>query len=163
MERLTAESSTTIAAFKSAILKTLQETAVLQLRETWSNIDLPESAIMLCTPKREQLHVLNLHVVSLGCRWVLLHSVIHPSSYYFCPGALVSARKASVFTKRDEPLCKRTQQMNSRFKQQMELGFYLVDLDMILALLHQLSTQIPSEFWKPETAPVHTSNINYSI
>ena len=54
--------------------------------------------------------------------------------------------------------------MNSRFKQQMELGFYLVDLDMILALLHQLSAQIPSEFWnKPETAPVHTSNINYSI
>ena len=46
-----------------------------------------------------QLHVLNLHVVSLGCRWVLLHSVIHPSSYCFCPGALVSARKASVFTK----------------------------------------------------------------
>ena len=46
----------------------------------------------------------------------------------------------------------------------MELGFYLVDLDMILALLHQLSAQIPSEFWnKPETAPVHTSNITYSI
>ena len=53
--------------------------------------------------------------------------------------------------------------MNSRFKQQMELGFYLVDLDMILALLHQLSAQIPSELRnKPETAPVHTSNINYS-
>lgn len=112
VERLTAESSTTIAAFKSAILKTLQETAMLQLREISIKHGpfrkrhhvvyakkRAQSQYARATSACFQLHVLNLHVVSFGCRWVLLHSVIHPSSYYFCPGALVSARKASVFTK----------------------------------------------------------------
>ena len=146
-----------------------------------SNIDLSESTIMLCTPEREQTSYARaltylphrpassfMFWICMLCRWDVVGYFCIP---WFIHRLTASAQVLSFPLAKpqyslsfwDEPLCKHAQQMNSRFKQQMELGFYLVDLDMILALLHQLSAQIPSEFWnKPETPPVHTSNINFS-